>query len=472
MSQTKCLSLVAGAGVSLFAVAANADTTTSYTQVNSDEVRAIVSETLADADTRSSLLAGGGNAGHDANGFFISDGQNFRLSIGGQIAFRYFLNFRSTSGNGNANLIPPTAFNPNGRLNDDFESGFQTSNTRVWFDGNVVDPNLFYHIVGDFSASTGSFILEEAYSGYKWDNGFSFQWGQFKLPFLREELVPGWYQLCADRSLVNSNFGQGYSQGIMAGYSSEDFRMSFAFSDGFQSANSQLGTVSNAFGQFAYSNIPGTEADWAITTRGEFKFAGTWDQFKQFTGLPGTDFGCMLGVAAHYEQSANSIQSTFTDPVNGTVIASEGRTGFGGWTADLNFQGDGWNLMVEGLGLYTNNTDNAAALNQSVADYGLVLQGGIFIPGTNWEFFHRTDIIWADTNRFGSNNGASNSFTTLTFGMNYYYAGQAAKFTFDVEYYIDSSFAGNQTANDTQIGYFGNGQDGECTLRFQFQLLF
>ena len=60
-------------------------------QDNSDQIRATVAEMLADAETRTSLLSAG-DAGHDG-GFFLA-GDGFKLSIGGNVQFRYMANFR------------------------------------------------------------------------------------------------------------------------------------------------------------------------------------------------------------------------------------------------------------------------------------------------------------------------------------------------------------------------------------------
>jgi len=85
MSQTKKISLLAFAGIAL-GVAGGAS-------ANNDEVRALVAEMLADADTRSSLLMSGGNAGHDGKFFLADTDGNFRLNVGGQVQFRYIANF-------------------------------------------------------------------------------------------------------------------------------------------------------------------------------------------------------------------------------------------------------------------------------------------------------------------------------------------------------------------------------------------
>lgn len=462
MSQIKCLSLVAGLGVSLTA----ALTASAVTPVNNDEVRAIVSEMLADAENRSSLLAAGGG-GHDGGMFYLADANgNFRLNVGGQIQFRYLLNFRDDQ-DGGTNALP-------NRENDDFESGFQTSNTRLWFSGNIVDPNLYYAIVGNFNRDGGDFNLEEAYAGYKWDNGFSLQWGQFVLPFLREKLVAQYYQLAADRSLTDITFDQGYSQGIQLGYAAEEFRAMLAFSDGFRSANSEFGSVNNGTGNFGFTG-QGGESDWAITARAEIKFAGAWDQFKDFTSMPESQFAAMLGIAGHIEGSANDIGvDPDGDPTTGDEFDSETR--FGGWTVDLSLEGDGWNLYFAGNGAYTDNSSSAGApagFDDSITDYGLVVQGGFFFPDTDWELFARYDGIFADEDRTaGGGDDDNETFSTVTVGTNYYWSGHAAKFTFDVQYFIDNANDGLNTVTNREIGYLGSGEDGEVTLRFQFQLLF
>jgi hypothetical protein len=459
MSQIKCLSLVAGAGVSLTA----ALTASAVTPVaNTDEVRAIVSEMLADAENRSSLLAAGGG-GHDGGTFYLADANgNFRLNVGGQIQFRYLLNFRDDNGDG-TNALP-------NRENDDFESGFQTANTRVWFTGNIVDPNLYYNITGNFARDGGDFNLEEAYAGYKWDNGFSLQWGQFVLPFLREKLVNQWYQLAADRSLTDITFDQGYSQGIQLGYAAEEFRAMLAFSDGFRSANSEFGSVNNGTtGNFGFTG-QGGESDWAITARAEFKFAGAWDQFKDFTSMPESQFAAMLGIAGHVEGSANDIG---VDTDGDGAFDAEAETRFGGVTVDLSLEGDGWNVFIAGNAAFTDNSATAGAgLNDSTTDYGLVAQGGFFFPDTDWELFARYDGIFADEDRNAANTDSNDSFSTVTVGTNYYWSGHAAKFTFDVQYFIDNAADGLNTVTNREIGYLGSGEDGEVTLRFQFQLLF
>ena len=64
------------------------------TEQRAAEIKGLVQDVLADADTRASLQGGGSTAGYD-NGFFIasSDG-NFRLNINGGASIRWSLSNR------------------------------------------------------------------------------------------------------------------------------------------------------------------------------------------------------------------------------------------------------------------------------------------------------------------------------------------------------------------------------------------
>src|SRR5262249_51816541 len=159
-------------------------------------------------------------------------------------------------------------------------------------------------IQGNFSRDGGTFGLEEAWVGYNFGNGVKLKMGQFKLPFLREELVSSKYQLAVDRSGTNEIFNQHYSQDIQLSYKAKNWRIMGAFSDGLASRNTDF----NQGG----GGLP-TEADFAFTARAEFMFAGQWEDFEDFTSQPGQKFGALLGLAAHYEDSANSSNPTDVD---------------------------------------------------------------------------------------------------------------------------------------------------------------
>ncbi len=455
MSQTSRLRLLAGAAAMLgVGGSAWADSTQAWT--NADEVRSIVAEMMADAETRSSLLQSGGTAGHDGQFFLASADGNFRLNVAGLIQFRYYANFYDDIED-----------------EDDFESGFQTRRTRLTFSGHIFEPNLFYKIQGDFwrghedsqnsgnpyGQSFGDFELEDAYMGYRWDNGFQFRAGQFKLPFMREQLVDASMQLVMDRSSVHEVFSLGRAQGIEAAYQAENWLAMAAFSDGMNSWNSDFGD-SQSFTSFC---IPYRgESDWALTGRFEYKFAGTWDQFKDFTGAREQDFGFLLGVAGHAQGTDAASSST-------------GRQySYYAWTIDLSFEGNGWNIFAAANGSYCNDIESDD-IDQD--DYGIVIQGGFLLPGTQLEIYGRYDIIFVDTDDRGISND-DDSWSTVTAGVNWYHHGHASKWTIDFIWFLDDGenyhFADGSGFDElnTEVGYLPTQDSDEFVLRIQWQLMF
>ncbi|XHC25960.1 MAG: porin [Phycisphaerales bacterium] len=419
MSLTQCLSLIAGATLAGTAVADSA--------ITADEARAIVAEMLADAETRSSLQSSGGTAGHDGKFFMSSAGGSFRLNVGGQIQFRYMLNLGDDLG---------------GTTDNDDERGFQTRRTKLDFTGTVYD-DIDFKITGAFDRDGGAFTLEDAYTVFNMNENSAFQVGQFKLPFAQEELVSSRRQLAADRSVANEIFNQGRSQGVMYRYSSDDWRFAAAFSDGFNTVNTDYNT-SNGTGLLGAG-----EADWAFTGRFEYKGAGNWNQFRDFTSEAGSETAWMIGAAAHWE----------TGEVGGA-----GSTDYDSlaYTVDATLEGDGWSLFGAFIG---RSQDVDGGIDAD--DFGHVLQAAFRIPESKWEIFGRWDGVYADSSY--TNN---DDFNTLTFGANYYMHGHAAKFTVDLQYFLDDSADNDIVSANSGIGLLTDSDDGEIGIRAQFQLLF
>lgn len=395
-----------------------------------DEVRAMVAEMLADAQTRTSLLAGGAVAGHDGKFFLASADGNFRLNIGGQIQTRYHVNFRDEDAS-----------------DDDFESGFQTPRTKLYFAGNVIDPNLTYRVQTNFDKASGDAILEDAYVVYTFDNGWSIKGGQAFSQFMREWFMGDAKMLALDRSLTAFMFGQQREQFVEARYQTDDWRASVEFSDGFRSQN---------------TDFTADPADFSFNGRFDWKFAGGWDKFEnEYTSKRGSEYAGVIGAAAHYEQ--------------GPDVGVGDEQGLFAWTADSLVKGDGWNVLVEGVGYHVR--DEAGVGGADFDDYGVMAQGGVFLTD-DIDLFARYDLILPDNER-----DANDDFNVLTAGINWYYSGQAAKFTFQVAWYLDPT-------TDTEAGNFGgvgartpdtgaknlgllpSGDGDQVVISVQFQLLF
>jgi hypothetical protein len=380
-----------------------------------DGSRAYQAELLADAAARTSLLADAGASGYNGSKFSISDGGNNTLNIGGYIQTRYLMNFRDGQPN-----------------NEDFTNGFQMRRTRLIFGGTIWDKHLSYLIQPEFSRSTGAFVLQDAWSKYTWDNGFYARAGQYKLPLLREELVADTLLLAVDRSATNATFSQNRSQGVGVGYVQNQWRIMGDISDGLTTLNTDF--------------TDPTEADFAITGRGEWMFAG--DDFKRFddmTSWKGSGFAGMAGAAAHYQSGGNTGFTNDVDIFEATI--------------DCSVEGNGWNAFGEALWRRTE------VPGSTTNDYGVVLQGGFFFTD-QIEAFARYDVILPDV---------GDNFNSFTIGGNYYLSphSNAVKFSADLIYYADST-TGTPILNGTNTGIdlLPEQDGGEVAVRIQMQVIF
>lgn len=375
-------------------------------------------ELLADAATRTSFAAAAGG-GWEKGAFYVSDGGNNTLRAGGYTQFRYLMSFRDEDSAGSQ---------------DDFTHGFQVRRTRLKFDGTIWDKRLSYVLMGEFGRSDGVFTLIDAFGQYKFDNGVALRWGQFKHPLLRETLVSDTNWLVLEASQAEAVFSQGRSQGVEVSYTGEKWRCMAAIDDGLKTNNTDF--------------TSDKEADFGITGRAEFMFAGkNWDWAKDFTSWKGSEYSGMVGVAAHYQDGGE------TGGTADTAVAEV--------TADVSVEGNGWNAFVAGI---WRNTDPAGG--SSTDDFGLVVQGGFFVSD-QLEVYGRYDGVFAD-------DANGDDFNTLTAGVNYYISPQshAVKLSADVVYYLDNEGASALVSPTTTTGLLADTEDGQFTVRVQMQVVF
>lgn len=368
------------------------------------------------------------DAGYQNGRATISDGGDNKLTFGGFAQFRYLANFRDGSANSD----------------DDFTHGFETKRTRLNASGTIWSKNLSYQIEGDFNRSGGGFTLLDAYAVYKWDNGVAVKWGQFKTALQREENISDTQQLTVERSVYNNVFTQTRSQGVELSYTQADYRLLGAFTDGLQTLNT------------TFDGTSGTEADWAFTLRGEYRWgAGDWARYKDFTSWRGDEFGAVVGVGAHWQGGGD------TNPAN--TAATDRR--ILQITADAQLEGNGWNAFASG----TYRVLDLRGMD-TLDDFGFLIQGGIFVS-EQAELFARWDSVIPDSDR-GAND---DMFNTITAGVTYYVSPKShvAKFTADVLYYIDSQADSSSVVSaSTSVPLLASPDDGQFGVRVQFQIVF
>ncbi|MCA9291305.1 MAG: hypothetical protein KDA25_09255 [Phycisphaerales bacterium] len=379
------------------------------TEQRATQIRGLVNDVLADADTRASLLQSGAGAGWD-NGFFLAspDG-NFRLNLAGQIQTRYAFNYTE-----------------NGP--DQYRAGFVLPNTQLFFSGHVVDPTWQYMIQLNYGNAVTTGVLQDAYVTKDLENGWSVTVGQFKAPLLRETLIFSGHQLAVDRSLIESTFGGGRTQGIAVAYETDQWRMVASFNDGAATSNT---------GALVY------DTEWSFTARGEFLAAGTWEQFQDYTSWNGEEYGALIGGALHYQSGEYGTAATETE----TFIA----------TIDAQIEGGGWNAA--GYFVYRSLDVNGGT---NADQYGFVVQGGINLA-EDTELFGRFE--------YGDDDTAADELMIITVGINKYFAKHQVKWTTDVGFALDgvtATFA--DATKDWRTTPTTN--DSEYVIKTQLQLLF
>jgi hypothetical protein len=417
------------------------------TEQRAADIRGIVQDVLADAETRTSLQSSGATAGYD-NGFFISSADgNFRLNINGLMQFRWILN-----GAGGQNTdwgfgVRRAQVNFSGVFASDWKyalqiqygSPFNLASTGAFVP--VVDPNTG-NVVGASLTGGGVNVLD-AWVEREVDLGgttFTLKGGQFKAPFLREWLVGDGDQLAVDRSLTSYYFSQGYSTGLQLGYSADAFRAMVAYTNG-------VGTPADfTTGSYDTSWIS-NPTRYSFAGRADVKLSGNWSDFDSFSSRPGTEGGLMIGGAAFYQNYNNN-----------AIGASNDLTALG-LTADVTWNFGGASLFAsfvwENLDPQVGNSNNP---------WGFTLQGGYFLSD-QFELFGRYSYANADV----PNGGDVTKLSLVTFGVNYYMADNA-KFTADFGWSLNQlgTFAASGSGYRPDVA----NEDNQYAIRTQLQLSF
>jgi phosphate-selective porin OprO/OprP len=140
---------------------------------------------------------------------FTSPDRNFQLSLGGRGQFFYQFLDRDTGQD---------------------VSQFRIRRFKVYLGGYAFTSDLTYRVQADLTKSNTAQLLDDAWINYRFADEAQAQAGQFKVPFLRQELVSDGAQQFVDRSNVVDAFKPSYDIGAMGWGSVSKSR--FAYSAG------------------------------------------------------------------------------------------------------------------------------------------------------------------------------------------------------------------------------------------------
>jgi len=395
-----------------------------------DEIRSLVHDVLADADTRASLQGSGSTASYN-NGFTIgsADG-NWSLKINGLLQTRWYSNTVSVD---------------SGATPDVDNDGFETSRALLNFSGTIAG-DYSYNIRWNLDdteltpavGTRGADAIDWAYGSWDVSEGWSLSAGQMKMHTSREWIINAEDQMAVDRS-ITAMATAFTSTGVALNYTQDDFRLNGAYMNGLIDSANGAGTVLVPAGGY-----PANDNSHSWSLRGELLLEGNWGQFDQFTSVEGNTAGTLVGIA-YWDTGIGD------NPVTPTTLAADG--GQSGWVVDGQMQFDGSNLYFAYQKVSTDLV--ASDPNSILVAYGLYLD-------SNWEAYARYQNIDPDV-------AGTNDAEVYTVGINYYLAGNNAKWS------LDYSWADEQVAANAQLGWQGTvgaPPRDEDMLRMQLQFAF
>ncbi len=391
------------------------------------EIGGLVSDALADAETRSSMLQSGATGGYDGGFFLASDDGSFRLNVKGQLQLRFVASLQDNTADGTS---------------DDTVYGFENTRTRFSFGGHVIDPSWTYFIWAGWTGN-GSSLLLDAWVQKDLGNGWSIRAGQFKLPTWQEWTVSETRQQFVERSVLDARFSQLYAQGVMASYAADNLRAHVAFSDGLRSWNNPFNEA--AGNTLGYDNA----TEYALTGRVEWLLGGDWSNAADFNGFRGDEATYVVGGGIHYQrdESGNAAVGDETELIE--------------FNLDGNFQFDGANVFAA---FVWRSLDDDVAIDRD--EMGFLIQGGYFLTD-DLELIARYEYGDLD----GAGGAAGDDLSVLTLGATRFWARHALKWTTDVGIAFDPVDA---AWNGGSRGFRADadGEDGQVVIRSQLQLLF
>lgn len=433
--------LLAGSFVALAAPAFAAETAATLTDAQRDEVRSLVKEVLADADSRSTLASGAtAGIGSDGKVFLRSEDDRFLMNIGGAVQTRYMWH----NGNGSPSR------------SGDYVQGFDLSYTSV---------NLTGHIGGGASQvgyrvqftrwATGNVGIEQAYAILPIADRWSVKAGKFYLPYSRETLIAPTSQVTvANGSNANGFFGMGRAVGAQLEYASDTLRTRGAVSNG---GNSEDSTA-----------FPNYRNHFAVTGRADFLIASNdktgMHQFNDNFAARGSSKvnGLLLGGAAYFEEPDHS--SLAAPSVRGYEVEHQY-----GATADATFKFA--NLAFFGAGYVAYDRLNQNNGYKAPVPWGVVAQVDVGVTN-EIDVFGQWNLVNNTTVQQGQ------LFQTFVAGANYH-INNHVRLTGDVVWvysgtgaYTSLTPGASSTPGAGAAAGLGNGTENEVAARLQLQVSF
>lgn len=308
---------------------------------------------------------------------------------------------------------------------------FQVRRMRLKAGGYMIDPRLTFKLQVAFSGQdvdghpeSAANILFDALVNYAFTPDLSLQFGQFRLPGNRQQVISSQDLQMVDRSIVNSAYNVNRDVGLMLQY-----RLQLG-----KAQVRSLSAISNGEGRNVLNSagdINKTDnLDLALTQRLEFlpfgEFKGKGDYFVSDLLIESTP---KLSIGAGYSHNENAIRQKgqrgklLYEPRDISTIFS-----------DLIFKYRGWSLLAEYM-----HTDSKNPVTELEGDFrvveageGYMIQAGKILPSF-WELSARYAQVVPDDEV----EGFQHESEEMLVGISRYIRGHRIKIQSDVGYIVD-----------------------------------
>ncbi|RLS46510.1 MAG: hypothetical protein DWH86_02705 [Planctomycetota bacterium] len=356
------------------------------------EVRALVSDVLADSSTRTQCAESGSTlmSGYAADrGFYLgtTDGEHTARIFGFmQVRFVWNQGYDASERDPSSNSV----------------WGAEVRRAQLFATGNLAGPSLTWLIGVAFGATQDPVDFQSvrvdpasvddpapAISYLNVTKHFGSGWyaqvGNIFTPFTYEShLFCTAETQMGECSMLEWLFTAGFTTGVSLGYDGDAIHWQCCYGD-------QIGTAPSPWNSTSNQTL-------AFASRVNWKLCGNWEQYAYESSFRGQEFGAFLGAGVRW-QNGRADNPAATDGTNPL-----------GFTGDATFMFGGANILVQGVWV-----DQWASRHE--AAWGGLLQGGFFLA----------DSLEA----FGNWNIASTDGTQqcATVGMNWYADKRALKVT-------------------------------------------
>jgi hypothetical protein len=391
---------------------------------------------MHDAERRSHFLEMGEmTAGYVPNkGFIIrSEDGNFLMHPWMFIQVRNVTNYREPGSDGKSS---------------ETQNGFEIPRMKLIFDGNVFSPDLTYQFIWATSDTTGNLGLQDAWARYHFPKSqWAVQAGQIRDPVDHEQIMYATRSLTPERSIVNNvllnsdNIVKGAD--VAYGYDlPSPVRFEVAITDGMRNFDTN------------FQDYPTNPANWGAAGRVEWKLAGNWKDYEQFTALGDEQDLMVLGGGVDYTEAGAA----------GSLI----------YVGDVQYDApSGLMIYAAYLGRYTRDNSGPIGTNGGATSTSgppadtydsTVRVMAAYLIDKHFEPFARYEYLHIDPHELPAT-AAHDEIHDITLGFNYYFHGHRAKISAAASYLpIGSPIANN--GSDLLVA-----ARQEVIIQVQFQII-